>query len=157
MGGRKRIPVSEMESAGTLTIKERKEREATESNAETLRNELENPPAKLFVSRFARSEYFRILENLKKFPIIGNLDRENLILYVNAWSEYQDVVKSEKKASPIDDPEELLSFITAKEKATKQMFSAGGKIGLDMSSRLKAAEDITRRQTADVEDAFGDI
>ena len=151
---RPRKPLSQQK--GNLLHNDIERKRQEEEAASTGRGELESPPQGIFDDAAARKEYFRVLANLKDFPIIGNLDMANLVVYANAFSRYKRAHKGIRDWGDVIDGKEN-PYIQISERAYKEMASAGGKCGIDISSRLKAGEDKIKRQEQELEDLFGDI
>lgn len=106
------------------------------------------PPAYLSVKQ--KREFVEIAEELQRIELISNLDVDTLAQYIDARSQYVDVIKAIKKFKPTqlkvdeDTGEEYLG--ANKEYATlqrtkdllfKQCRSIAGELGLTFSSRLK--------------------
>ena len=62
-------------------------REAEEDSVTTDKNQLKRPPTWL-IDNVAKKEWRRIVKELEKINLIGNLDRNNLGGYCNAFANY---------------------------------------------------------------------
>ena len=140
----------------------RAKREYEESIVKTDRDELENVPAALFLGTVAKKEYERVLQNLKSINIIGNLDRDNMIVYANAYSTYMMACKEIKKKDfkPVvftttgEKPNPIYQIM---DQAKRQMDTAGNALGMSASSRLKLAAEKAKGQEEELLQMFGDI
>lgn len=147
-----------------LTQKEQIQKEFEEEFAKTARDQLEKPPTWLRDS-VAKKEWKRLVEQLKKFDVIGNLDFNNLGAYCNAYSSYVEATKNLKKDS-------MLIGYTNKAKVTnliehpylriqlkysEEMRKYSALLGLSVDSRLKLASILNRKEDNEIEDEFGDI
>lgn len=83
--GRPRKPL-EMQK-GNLTIISMEQRRNEEKKTKTGSNQLSRPPDWL-IDEVAVKEWKRIVKELKKINLIGNLDRNNLGGYCNAFANY---------------------------------------------------------------------
>lgn len=110
----------------------------------------------------ARKEYKRVLKELQKIDIIGNLDRANLIAYANAWSMY---IKAHKQMQDPDftmlvdtpqgqRPNPLLKIASD---AYDEMKIAADKVGISIDARLKAAHNKAAEQESELKESFGDF
>jgi len=82
---------------GNIKKDVRARREYEESLVKTDKDELEKVPPSVFIDTVAKKEYERIHKNLKSIEIIGNLDRNSMIVYANAYSMYIRASKEIKK------------------------------------------------------------
>lgn len=73
--GRPRKPLTEQR--GNLTVITMQTREAEEDSVTTDKNQLKRPPTWL-IDNVAKKEWRRIVKELEKINLIGNLDRNNL-------------------------------------------------------------------------------
>lgn len=83
--GRPRKPLTEQR--GNLTVITMQTREAEEDSVTTDKNQLKRPPTWL-IDNVAKKEWRRIVKELEKINLIGNLDRNNLGGYCNAFANY---------------------------------------------------------------------
>lgn len=147
---------------GNINKADRERRKYEEELTKLNRDELETVPTALFLDSTAKKEYKRILKNLKDIDIIGNLDRDNLIVYANAYSIYVKACKEIKKKDfkPIvitKMGERPNPVYTIMEQAKRQMDSAGNALGMSASSRLKLASEKAKGQEEELRQMFGDI
>lgn len=77
--GRPRKPLTEQR--GNLTVITMQTREAEEDSVTTDKNQLKRPPTWL-IDNVAKKEWRRIVKELEKINLIGNLDRNNLAVTV---------------------------------------------------------------------------
>mgnify|MGYP001791194165 CR=1 FL=1 len=82
---------------GNIKIDVRAKREYEESLVKTDKDELEKPPSSVFFDATAKREYERVRKNLQNIDILGNLDRNSMIVYANAYSMYLRALKETKK------------------------------------------------------------
>ena len=82
---------------GNIKKDVRAKREYEESLVKTDKDELEKPPSSVFFDATAKREYERVRKNLQNIDILGNLDRNSMIVYANAYSMYLRALKETKK------------------------------------------------------------
>jgi len=159
---RNRKPLEQQ--AGNLT-KEKKERRQMEQQAvSTGAEDLAKPPSWL-VDSVAKREYRRILKDLKKIKIVGNLDLSSLAGYCNAYAMYrkattqlagQELIVEKQSAQGIlieaENP-----LIMVQKKYAEEMRKFASLCGLTIDSRLKAAAARMDRIEDEIADEFGDI
>lgn len=111
------------------------------------------PPAEL-INADAKKKWKEVVHVLMPIKIISDADVSNVIGFCNAWAKYCEAVKVLKKnITPEirgDAESKMLKF-------GKEFRDFGGRIGLDQSSRLKAAASKTQKQEKKIEEAFGAI
>ena len=147
---------------GNINKATRAKREYEESLIKTDGDELEKVPPSVFLDSTAKKEYARIYKNLQSIEIIGNLDRDNMIVYANAYSMYMRAVKEIKKKDfqPVVEtnsgkkPNPMYSIL---EQAKKAMDTSGNALGMSASSRLKIASEKVKGQEESLMQMFGDI
>lgn len=147
---------------GNIKKDVRARREYEESLVKTDKDELEKVPPSVFIDTVAKKEYERIHKNLKSIEIIGNLDRNSMIVYANAYAMYVQASKEirKKNFTPIvitssgEKPNPIYAIL---EQAKKDMDSAGGALGMSASSRLKIAAEKAKGQEENLMQIFGDI
>lgn len=146
---------------GHLTQETQIIRSYEESLIVTRRDDLQKIPLKLFRDKAARREYKRILPQILDNAIVGDLDRNNLVVYCNAWSEYQELMTELKNESHfvLDERGALVENPKYKSErdAYKQMITAGEKLGMSIASRLNAAALKAKRESDRLQEDFGDI
>lgn len=147
---------------GNIKKDVRAKREYEESLVKTDKDELDRVPSSAFIDSIAKKEYERIKKNLQNIEIIGNLDRNSMIVYANAYSMYMMTSKEIKKkdfkptvlTSSGEKPNPLYTIL---EQAKKDMDSAGSALGMSASSRLKIAAEKVKGQEENLTQLFGDI
>lgn len=147
---------------GNIKKDVRARREYEESLIKTDGDELEKVPPSVFIDAIAKKEYERIRKNLKSIEIIGNLDRNSMIVYANAYSMYMRASKEIKKKDfePVVEtssgkkPNPMYAIL---EQAKKDMDTAGNALGMSASSRLKIAAEKAKGQEENLMQMFGDI
>lgn len=159
---RNRKPMELQEGNLTKEIQERKFLE--EQIVKTGSEDLGRPPSWL-VDSTAKREYKRILRDLKKIEIVGNLDLSNLAGYCNAYSFYRKataqlagqelIVEKTSASGALYEAENPL--IMVQKKYAEEMRKFASMCGLTIDSRLKAASAKVDRIEEGIEDDFGDI
>lgn len=147
---------------GNIKKDVRAKREYEESLVKTDKDELEKLPSSVFLDATAKREYERVRKNLQSIDIIGNLDRNSMIVYANAYSMYLQALKETKKkdfcptvkTSSGEKPNPVYAIL---EQAKKDMESSGSALGMSASSRLKIAAEKAKGQEENLMQLFGDI
>ena len=147
---------------GNIKKDVRAKREYEESLVKTDKDELEKLPSSVFLDATAKREYERVRKNLQSIDIIGNLDRNSMIVYANAYSMYLQALKETKKkdfcptvkTSSGEKPNPVYAIL---EQAKKDMESSGSALGMSTSSRLKIAAEKAKGQEENLMQLFGDI
>ena len=147
---------------GNIKKDVRARREYEESLVKTDKNELEKLPSSVFLDATAKREYERVRKNLQSIDIIGNLDRNAMIVYANAYSIYLQALKETKKkdfcptvkTSSGEKPNPIYAIL---EQAKKDMDTSGSALGMSASSRLKIAAEKAKGQEENLMQMFGDI
>lgn len=147
---------------GNIKKDVRAKREYEESLVKTDKDELEKLPSSVFLDATAKREYERVRKNLQSIDIIGNLDRNSMIVYANAYSMYLQALKETKKkdfcptvkTSSGEKPNPIYAIM---EQAKKDMDSSGSALGMSASSRLKIASEKAKGQEENLMQMFGDI
>lgn len=137
------------------------QREYEERLVTTTKSDLDNVPVNMLRDTAARDEYDRLLPLLTGIDIIGDLDRNNLVVYCNAWSEYQELLNDLKTEAHFlvnkNEQEYENPKLKASREAYKQMATAGEKLGMSISSRLNAATLKAKKEEDQLREDFGDI
>lgn len=142
-------------STGDLTTARRKQKEAEEQAISGWRdNELDEIPADL-LDKKAVETWNRLLPDLRKYLMANNLDRDNLICYCNAWSQYCKAVKK-LKLNP-NDAEYQLTVMKKVAVASDEQRKYGSRLGMDISSRLKFASQIVKKEDDELREEFGEF
>ena len=147
---------------GNIKKDVRAKREYEESLVKTDKDELEKLPSSVFLDATAKREYERVRKNLQSIDIIGNLDRNSIIVYANAYSMYLQALKETKKkdfcptvkTSSGEKPNPIYAIM---EQAKKDMDTSGSALGMSASSRLKIASEKAKGQEENLMQMFGDI
>ena len=147
---------------GNIKKDVRAKREYEESLVKTDKDELEKLPSSVFLDATAKREYERVRKNLQSIDIIGNLDRNSMIVYANAYSMYLQALKETKKkdfcptvkTSSGEKPNPIYAIM---EQAKKDMDTSGSALGMSASSRLKIAAEKAKGQEENLMQMFGDI
>nr|DAW73872.1 MAG TPA: terminase small subunit [Caudoviricetes sp.] len=147
---------------GNIKKDVRAKREYEESLIKTDKDELEKLPSSVFLDATAKREYERVRKNLQSIDIIGNLDRNSMIVYANAYSMYLQALKETKKkdftptvkTSSGEKPNPVYAIM---EQAKKDMDTSGSALGMSASSRLKIASEKAKGQEENLMQLFGDI
>lgn len=159
--GRPRKPL-EMQK-GNLTIISMEKRKNEEKKATTGSNQLSRPPDWL-IDETAVKEWKRIVKELKKIDLIGNLDRNNLGGYCNAFANYIKATEILKNQTFYIDRETRTGVIVVKNPMVdiqriyaEEMRKFASLCGLTIDARLKAAAIKTDKTQEDITRKFGNI
>jgi P27 family predicted phage terminase small subunit len=159
--GRHRKP-SEMQK-GNITVINGKNRKEEENSVVVGKDQLEKPPTWL-IDNEAKKEWKRLVKELDKIDIIGNLDKNNLAGYCNAFANYQKATK-ELKNAPFCVEKETRSgtvivrnpLIDIQKLYAEEMRKFASLCGLTIDSRLKAAVTKTEKKEDTIKQKFGNI
>lgn len=150
--GRTRIPLSEQK--GDLTKERQERRKAEQALVKTQKNYIKKAP--VWLSKRAKKEYKRLLDNIKDMDMLGDLDANNLACYCNAFDKYliaeEDVSERGTIIEGRENPSILLQI-----KFAKEMREFGKQCGLSIDSRLKFAAVKLKETEDEITDKFGDI
>lgn len=159
--GRPRKPLAEQR--GNLTVLTMQTRAAEEESISTGKNQLKRPPDWL-IDDVAKKEWRRIVKELEKIGLIGNLDRNNLGGYCNAFANYVKVTNILKEQTYYIDRETRNGVIVVKNPMVDiqrtyadEMRRFASLCGLTIDSRLKAAAVKTDKTREDITKKFGNI
>lgn len=159
--GRPRKPIEIQKRHNKVVEMQRREME--EQAVTTGTEQLEKPPAWL-TDTTAKKEWKRLVEELKKIEIIGNLDLNNLGAYCNAYSGYRKATK-ELVGAPLT-VEKMTRYgpqmvpnplIAIQSKYSDEMRRYASLCGLTIDSRLKAGTGKVNKQEETLERKFGSI
>lgn len=133
-----------------------------ESLVATDRDQLDKAPDALFNDLRAKREYNRLWGELKKIDALGNLDRNHLVVYANAYSMYMKACQEIKKPDfePVVQSGQGVKpnpWFAIQKQARQDMAAEGKALGLDPVSRLKLAAKIADEEDEGLKEAFGDI
>lgn len=156
--GRTRKPLSEQTGNLTKEIQTRRsiEQEMTKTDK---RYFLRSP--KWLINSVAVKEYKRIVKELKRLDMLGNLDTNALGKYCNAFAKYLEITEKLKDApltivnsagNEVENPLFNLQF-----KYSKEMRDNARLCGITIDSRLKFASQKLDKIDDAISDEFGDI
>ena len=159
--GRPRKPLAEQR--GNLTVLTMQTRMAEEKSVSTGKNQLKRPPDWL-IDEVAKKEWRRIVKELEKIGLVGNLDRNNLGGYCNAFANYVKSTNILKEQTYYIDRETRNGVIVVKNPMVDiqrtyadEMRRFASLCGLTIDSRLKAAAVKTDKGKEDILKKFGNI
>ena len=159
---RNRKPLDQQ--AGNIT-KEDKDRKALEEQVvKTGAEDIGKTPAWL-VDAVAKREYKRILKDLTRIEIVGNLDLSNLAGYCNAYAMYRKATQQlaneelivKRTSAQGYEYEAENPLIVVQKKYAEEMRKFASLCGMTIDSRLKAATMKVDKIEDEIEDEFGDI
>ena len=157
--GRSRKPL-EMQK-GNITVIDVNKRKKEEESVIVGREQLEKPPTWL-VDNVAKKEWKRLVKELSEIDIIGNLDRNNLAGYCNAFANYQKATKELKEAPFCIEKQTRSGPVTVRNPLidvqrlyAEEMRKFASLCGLTIDSRLKAAVNKTTETEDTVKKKFG--
>ena len=159
--GKTRKPI-DMQKAH-LTLVEKQNRKMEEESVTTGNNQLKTPP-KWLIDDTAKKEWRRIIKELNKINIIGNLDYANLGGYCNAYANYIKATDILKEQTYYIDRETRNGVIVVKNPMVdiqtnyaNEMRKFASLCGLTIDSRLKAAVTKTEKTEEMIQERFGNI
>lgn len=142
-------------STGDLTVARKlqkiREEEAVSGMARDL---LEEPPEELR-DKNAVAAWERLIPDLLKMRTTCNLDRDNLICYCNAWSEYKEAGKKLKRNKT--DPLHQKTWHLRQRDAMEDQRTYGRLLGMTLDARLKAATIEEKDKSETIEMKYGAI
>ena len=130
-------------STGDLTEQRRLQKEAEEAAISNLPRDLLGQQPSELRDKVARETWERIVPDLLCELTTCNLDRDNMIMYCNAWSKTDD------------DYQELWRRRLKDARAECRRY--GKMLGMDVSSRLKNADRKVANEDETINEMFGDI
>jgi P27 family predicted phage terminase small subunit len=158
---RQRKPVDMQK--GNLTVLQQEKKRLEEEYVRTGKNQLKTPPIWL-IDDIAKKEFKRIVKELEKIDIIGNLDLNNLGAYCNAFSHYihateqlngQDYyIERETRTGVIVVKNPLIDIQT---NYANEMRKFASLCGMTIDSRLKAAGLKIDKEQQEIDRKFGGI
>ena len=155
------IPV-DLQSGHLKVIDGQKKRIAEES-IKTEKNQLKRPPDWL-IDDVAKKEWRRVVKELAKINIAGNLDKNNIGAYCNAFANYVKATEILKDQTYYIDRETRNGVIVVKNPMVdiqkgyaEEMRRFATLCGLTIDSRLKAGVAKANKQQEDIEKRFGAI
>jgi P27 family predicted phage terminase small subunit len=159
--GRSRKP-QEMQK-GNITVLDGQKRRREEESVTVGKNQLKRAPDWL-ISDMAVKEWKRLIKELDKIDIIGNLDRNNLGGYCNAFAMYVDVTEALKLEGLILERETRTGTILVRNPLidtqklyADEMRKFASLCGLTIDSRLKAAVIKVDKKEESIQSKFGGI
>lgn len=159
--GRLRKPL-EMQR-GNLTVISMERRKNEEKKVKTGSSQLSRHPDWL-IDEVAVKEWKRIVKELKKINLIGNLDRNNLGGYCNAFANYVKATNILRDQTFYIDRETRNGVIVVKNPMVdiqkgyaEEMRRFASLCGLTIDARLKAAAIKTDKTQEDITKKFGNI
>ncbi len=159
--GRSRKPIDIQK--GNITVINSQKRRSEEKSMETDNDQLKTPPRWL-IDDVAKKEWRRIIKELEKIKLIGNLDRNNLGGYCNAFANYIKATDILKQQTFYIDRETRNGIIVVKNPMVdiqktyaEEMRKFASLCGLTIDSRLKAAAVKTDETEKDIHRKFGNI
>lgn len=145
------------------TILEKRNKKQEEQYVITGNNQLKTPP-KWLVNDVAKKEWRRIVKELNKIEIIGNLDYANLAGYCNAYANYIKAIEAfENQEYCIERETRTGTIVVRNPMVDVQMIYAAemrrfaSLCGLTIDSRLKAAVTKKNKKDKELEEKFGAI
>ncbi|MDO4468397.1 MAG: phage terminase small subunit P27 family [Bacillota bacterium] len=146
-----------------LTLVEKQNRRQEEESVVTGNNQLKTPP-KWLINDTAKKEWRRIVKELNKIDIVGNLDYANLGGYCNAYANYIKATEILKDQTYYIDRETRTGVIVVKNPMVDiqtnyaaEMRKFASLCGLTIDSRLKAAVTKTEKTEDMIQQKFGNI
>lgn len=164
MRGKKR-KILDMQ-AGHLNKKVQQELQAQENMIRQRPGAFDKVPRKRLADIEAEREWRRIVPELKRMDLIGNLDLSNVIGYCNAYAKYAKASKLLEEDPLViklyNDDGNLMAvkpnpLIDVQIKYATEMRKFEELCGLTISSRLKWASTKTKQQEDKIESEFGAI
>lgn len=159
--GRPKKPIDTQKAHLTLVEKQKKQME--EECVKTGNNHLKTPPDWL-INNVAKREWRRIVRELNKISIIGNLDYANLGGYCNAYANYIKATEILKDQTYYVERETRTGVIVVKNPMVDiqtnyaaEMRKFASLCGLTIDSRLKAAVTKTEKTEEMIKQKFGNI
>lgn len=157
--GRSRKPIDMQK--GNLTVIDGSRRKDEEESVTVGKNQLKRAPEWLF-DDVAVKEWKRLVKEMDKIDIVGNLDRNNLGAYCNAFSRY---VKASKELAEAPLTIEKMTrsgtvtvrnpLIDIQKLYADEMRKFASLCGLTIDSRLKAAVTKTSKTEDNLKAKFG--
>ena len=146
-----------------LSLVEKQNKRMEEESVATGKNHLKKPPDWL-INDTAKKEWRRIVKELDKIDIVGNLDRANLGGYCNAYANYIKATEILKDQDYYIERETRTGNIVVKNPMVDiqttyaaEMRKFASLCGLTIDSRLKAAVTKTEKTEDMIKQKFGNI
>ena len=142
-------------STGDLTVLRKMQKMREEEAVSGLpRDLLENPPEELR-DKYAVQTWQRIIPDLLKMQTTCNLDRDNLICYCNAWSEYREAGRKLKRNKTNLEHQKVWHL--RQRNAMEDQRTYGRLCGMTLDARLKAATLEAKEKAESIEEKYGSI
>ena len=150
--GRVRLPVEEQKKH--LTVAEQQQRRAEQEKAMAGRERLRltKKVRALLMNEEAVGKYKEVLEMIHDLDFIGDLDRDNLIGYCNAWTCVQTMTRVMGRDPQMMMDKEMMQVYRGH---CEEMRKFGRLCGMTLDSRLKAASLAVKKDQDEVGDKFG--
>ncbi|HCT91088.1 MAG TPA: phage terminase small subunit P27 family [Lachnospiraceae bacterium] len=159
--GRNRKPLDAQ--AGNLTVDTKERKAAEEQAVATDKDQIQKPPTWL-IDSVAKKEWKRVVKELDKISLVGNLDKNNLAGYCNAFANYLKVTKLLKGQDYCIERETRTGTIIVKnplvdiqKSYAEEMRRFASLCGMTIDARLKAAAAKTEAEAENMEKKFGEI
>lgn len=134
-----------------------------EELVKTDNNELLSPPDDL-INDEAKKEWNRVVPQLLKIDIIGNLDRAALIGYCNSLSKYNEATRAlEKEEITVVEISKNGSkvkqnpLIAIQKSYAEEMRKFASIAGISMDARIRSGRKKVEKKEMEIEEKFGDI
>ena len=148
---------------GHLTVIDGQRKKAAEDAVKTEKNQLKTPP-KWLINDVAKKEWRRIVKELDKLNIVGNLDKNNLGGYCNAFANYIKATEILAQQAFYVERETRTGIIVVKNPMVDiqkgyadEMRRFASLCGLTIDSRLKAGTAKVNKQQEEITNRFGAI
>ena len=142
-------------STGDLTVEKRMQKEAEEAAISGWNRDLLLDVPKELRDKYARDTWTRLLPDLLEESAICNLDRDNMICYCNAWSQYLEAGRKLKRNKT--DWKYQDAWDRRQSEAAAEQRRYGRLLGMDISSRLKSASLKLKEEDDALREEFGDF
>lgn len=126
------------------------------TNSEVPLNDDNVVPAK-FLPKRLHKRFKEIVDEMREWGLVSNLDTDALSQYVLAMDKYGDLVKQMEKKEFVDPDYKNLSLL--EKKYFEQTLKLANVLGLNMVSRMKLArqkQDESEQEKSDEDILFGD-
>jgi len=159
--GRARKPL-EMQK-GNITSFEAAKKQQEEATIKTGAEQLKRPPAWL-PDGVAKKEWRRLVKELNKIDIIGNLDKNNLAFYCYyyaKWVEVTDLIESGDLTVEVEYKNRIEHrknpLIDVQKSYADDLRKFASLCGLTIDARLKAAVSKITKKEEEIKTSFGQI
>lgn len=159
--GRPRKPLEQQTRHNTVS--ERLRRQQEEESVKGDADQLKKPPEWL-CNTVAREEWQRVVKELEKIVIVGNLDVTNIGAYCNAYAAYRAATEELAKQPQIIEKStktgvQLVEnpLIRVQKNYSDEMRKFAGLCGLTISSRMQAGASKVNEKEKVIYEMFGNI